>query len=198
MRDYDKEHIIVKNDRTAFFALYIIFICGGIWLFYAYIGDEKNIHTSWALATAVACIVIPIKQIISEIKQKAFYTRIYNNKIESEFTYEKGKKIIWDIGKPYKVYWYFKAINMEITKDLDYRILWIIRAPFFLLWNILLGFIFFIKNRFQMKKYYVIEKRDGKDFKIFSVPANNEVKEYFGKVGFHWKLFAYEAVLACQ
>ena len=87
---------------------------------------------------------------------------------------------------------------MEITKDLDYRILWIIRAPFFLLWNILLGFIFFIKNRFQMKKYYVIEKRDGKDFKIFSVRASNEVKEYFGKVGFYWKLFAYEAVLACQ
>ncbi|MDY3246645.1 MAG: hypothetical protein SPH77_07835 [Campylobacter sp.] len=49
-----------------------------------------------------------------------------------------------------------------------------------------------------MKKYYVIEKRDGKDFKIFSVPASNEVKEYFGKVGFYWKLFAYEAVLACQ
>lgn len=109
----------------------------------------------------------PIKQIISEIKQKAFYTRIYNNKIESEFTYEKGKKIIWDIGKPYKVYWYFIAINMKITKDLDYRILWIIRAPFFLSWNILLGFIFFIKNRFQMKKYYVIKKKMEKILKYF-------------------------------
>ena len=50
----------------------------------------------------------------------------------------------------------------------------------------------------NMEKYYVIEKKDGKDFKIFSVPASDEVKEYFGKVGFYWKLFAYEAVLACQ
>lgn len=70
------------------------------------------------LATAVACIVIPIKQIISEIKQKAFYTRIYNNKIESEFTYEKGKKIIWDIGKPYKVYWYLKQLTWKLQKTL--------------------------------------------------------------------------------
>ena len=30
MRDYDKEPIIVKNDRTAFFTLYILVICGGI------------------------------------------------------------------------------------------------------------------------------------------------------------------------
>ena len=41
-----------------------------------------------------------------------------------------------------------------------------------------------------MKKYYVIEKKDGKDFKIFSVPASDEVKEYFGEVGFYWKLWA--------
>ena len=30
MRDYDKEPIIVKNDGTAFFALFILVICGGI------------------------------------------------------------------------------------------------------------------------------------------------------------------------
>ena len=47
MRDYDKEPIIVKNDRTAFFTLYILVICGGIWLFYAYIGDEKILLFSY-------------------------------------------------------------------------------------------------------------------------------------------------------
>ena len=61
MRDYDKEPIIVKNDITAFFALYILVICGGIWLFYAYIGDEKIYIQAGLLATAVACILIPIK-----------------------------------------------------------------------------------------------------------------------------------------
>ncbi|MDY4860289.1 MAG: hypothetical protein SO144_05305, partial [Campylobacter sp.] len=61
MRDYDKEPIIVKNDITAFFALYILVICGGIWLFYAYIGDEKNIHTSWALGYCCCLYPYPYK-----------------------------------------------------------------------------------------------------------------------------------------
>ncbi|MCI6662587.1 hypothetical protein, partial [Campylobacter sp.] len=184
MRDYDKEPIIVKNDRTMYFILYFCYLFACIWIVYAYIGDEKDWHTNYALGIGIAGIIFLIKQIIIEIKNSNLYTQIYNDKIITQTEYVDGKKKIREISKPYKVYWFFNTNGPreqpKETRHLGYYII----SLFLRICGIVFFIVFFVKNKFKFQKYYVIIKDDF----VFSVPASDEVKEYFGEVGFYWKL----------